>query len=150
MLMGDRKAALGFDLRSHQAGRAADRDMVFGGILLSSLGISWLRSDYSTTAPAAPRCKSASICSRVPPPKRGAVDLQVFHDPLHIVAGLRKRDLLDPINGIDLGIAGIAVTLDPFLDAAASGIIGGEGHDVGAAVILDQPRRVSAAPSAVL
>src|ERR1700736_2912850 len=47
-----------------------------------------------------------------------AIDLQVLHDPLHVIAGLGERDQLDPVNRVDLGIARIAVTLDPFFDAA--------------------------------
>ena len=68
-----------------------------------------------------------------------AIDLQILHDPLHVVPRLGERDLFDPIDGVDLGIARIAVTLDPFLDAAPAGIIGGEGQDVGAALVLEQP-----------
>ena len=60
----------------------------------------------------------------------GAIDLQILHDPLHVVAGLRERDLLDPVDGIDFGIARIAVALDPFLDAAAAGIVASESQDV--------------------
>src|SRR5262249_20322462 len=70
--------------------------------------------------------------------KSGTVDLQVLHDPLHIVAGLRERNQLDPIDRIDLGIPRIAVAVDPFLQTAAAGIVGGKGHDVGAAEILEQ------------
>jgi hypothetical protein len=47
------------------------------------------------------------------------IDLQILYNPLHIVAGLGERNLLDRV---DLGIARIAVMLDPFLDAAAPGI----------------------------
>ena len=56
-----------------------------------------------------------------------AIDLQILHDPLHVVPRLGERDLLDPIDRVDLGIARIAVTLDPFLDAAAAGIVAGKG-----------------------
>ena len=68
-----------------------------------------------------------------------AIDLQILHDPLHVVPRLGERDLLDPIDRVDLGIARIAVTLDPFLDAAAAGIVAAKGQDVGAAVVLEQP-----------
>ena len=44
----------------------------------------------------------------------GAVDLKVLHDPLHVVARLGERDQLDPVDRVDLGIARIAVALDPF------------------------------------
>jgi hypothetical protein len=50
---------------------------------------------------------------QVGPDRRGAgaearaVNLQVLHDTLHVVAGLGEWDALHPINGIDLGIARI-------------------------------------------
>ena len=49
------------------------------------------------------------------------VDLQILHDPLHVVAGLGERDQLDPVDRVDLGIARVAITLDPFFDAASAG-----------------------------
>src|SRR5437867_1535847 len=55
-----------------------------------------------------------------------AIDLHVFHDALHVVARLRERDALDPVDRIDLGVARVAVAADPFLDPAAAGVIGGE------------------------
>ena len=58
--------------------------------------------------------------------------------------------LLDPIDRIDLGIARIAVTLDPFLDAAATGIVAGEGQDVGAAVVLEQAAELGGAKRGVV
>ena len=33
------------------------------------------------------------------------IDLQVLHDPLHVVPCLGERDLLDPVDRVDLGIA---------------------------------------------
>src|SRR5260221_3947484 len=63
-----------------------------------------------------------------------AIDLQILHHPLHIVAGLGERDQFDPVDGVDLGIPRIAIALDPFFYAAASGIVGGKCHDVGAAI----------------
>src|SRR5207249_11224359 len=74
-----------------------------------------------------------------------AIDLQVLHDPLHVIPCLGERDLLDPIDRVDLGIARIAVTLDPFLDAAATGIVAGESQDVGAAVVLEQTAELGGA-----
>jgi len=50
-----------------------------------------------------------------PAAKSRAIDLQILHDPLHVIAGLGERDQFDPVDRIDLGIARIAVTLDPFL-----------------------------------
>src|SRR5262245_55377248 len=63
-----------------------------------------------------------------------AIDLQVLHDALDVVARLRKRNAFDPVDRIDLGIARIAVLLDPFTHATATGIVAGEGHDVRAAI----------------
>jgi hypothetical protein len=54
------------------------------------------------------------------PPNRARY-LQILHDPLHVVAGLGKRNLFNPV---DLEIALIAVAIDPFFDAAAPGIVG--------------------------
>src|ERR1700749_2685478 len=66
-----------------------------------------------------------------------AIDLNVLDDALHVVARLGERDALDPIDRVDLGIAGIAVALDPFLDPAAARIVAGEGEDEGAVVARD-------------
>src|SRR6267143_6514244 len=79
-----------------------------------------------------------------------AIDLQILHDPLHVIAGLGERDQFDPVDRIDLGIARIAVALDPFLDAAAAGVVGRERHDVGAAIILDQPAELRSAKGGVV
>ena len=68
----------------------------------------------------------------------GSGDRQVLHHPLHIVAGFGEGDQLDPVDCVHLGIARIAIALDPLFEAAAAGIIGGERHDVGAAVILEE------------
>src|ERR1700686_4800945 len=78
------------------------------------------------------------------------IDLQVLHDPLHVIAGLGERDQLDPVDRVDLGIARVAVALDPFLDAAAAGIVGRERHDVGAAIILDQAAEFGGAEGRVV
>src|SRR5450631_198022 len=40
------------------------------------------------------------------------IDLQILHDPLHVIAGLGERDQFDPVDRIDLGVAGIAITVD--------------------------------------
>ena len=68
----------------------------------------------------------------------GAVDLQVLHDPLHVIARLGDRDALDPVDRIDLRIARIAIGRDPLPHAAAAGVVAGEGQDVGAAIAVDQ------------
>lgn len=44
-----------------------------------------------------------------------AVDLHVLHDTPNIVPRLGERDLLDPVDRIDLWIARVAIALDPFL-----------------------------------
>src|ERR1700722_11639287 len=66
-----------------------------------------------------------------------AIDLQIFDDPLHVIARLGERNLLDPVDRIDSGIAWVAIAIDPLFDAAAAGIVGRKCDDVGAAVILD-------------
>src|SRR5215471_10299260 len=66
-----------------------------------------------------------------------AVDLQVLQDALDIVARLRERYALDPVDRIDARIARVAVALDPLLHAAGPGIVAREGEDVGAEVTLD-------------
>jgi hypothetical protein len=49
-----------------------------------------------------------------------AIDLQVLHDTLHIVARLSGWDAFDPIDRINLGIARIAVLGYPFRDPATA------------------------------
>ena len=46
-----------------------------------------------------------------------AIDLQILHDPLHVVPGFREPDQLGPIGRIDVGIARVAVAIGPFFDA---------------------------------
>jgi hypothetical protein len=41
---------------------------------------------------------------------------------LHVIAGFGERNLLDPVDRVDLGVARIAVVLDPLLEAAAPGV----------------------------
>src|SRR5271169_5531122 len=54
-----------------------------------------------------------------------AVDLQVLHDTLHVVARLGERDALYPIDRIDLGIAWITMLGHPFRDSATASIVTG-------------------------
>src|SRR5580698_9415315 len=67
----------------------------------------------------------------------GAIHLDIFEYALHVVAGLGKRNALDPVDWIDIGITWVAVAFDPFVDAATPGIIASEGQDVGAAIGRD-------------
>src|ERR1700674_3308328 len=64
-----------------------------------------------------------------------AIYLQVLHDALDVVARLGKRNAFDPVDRIDLGVARIAVLLDPFFEPASAGIVAGENQQVGAGVI---------------
>src|SRR5947209_7490049 len=68
----------------------------------------------------------------------GAVDLQVLHQALDVVARLGEGDELNPIDHVDLGVARVAMGLDPVEDAAAAGIIGREGHHIGAAEAVEE------------
>ena len=63
-------------------------------------------------------------------PEAGAVDLEVLHYTLNIVACLGERDAFDPVNRIDFGIARIAVLDYPVSDPPRAGVIAGERHDV--------------------
>jgi hypothetical protein len=56
------------------------------------------------------------------------IDLQILHDPLHVISCFGEGDQFDPVDHVDFWIARIAVTVDPFLHAAAPGIVGGKGH----------------------
>ncbi len=67
-----------------------------------------------------------------------AIDLQVLQHALDVVARLGERDLLDPVDRVDLGIAWIAILGDPLLHTSAASIVAGEGEDVGTAVVGDQ------------
>ncbi len=78
-----------------------------------------------------------------------AINLQILHDPLYVVTSLGERNLFDPVDRVDPGVARIAVALDPFLDAAAAGIVAGKGQDVGAAVVLEQRKEWSQSDSLI-
>src|SRR4051794_20406813 len=68
--------------------------------------------------------------------KADAIDLQVFHYALDVIAGLGERDAFDPVDRIDARVTRVAIASDPFLYPAASGIVGRKCHDVGAAIIF--------------
>src|SRR3979411_1071829 len=78
------------------------------------------------------------------------IDLQILHDPLHVVAGFGERYQLDPVDRVDLGIARIAVTLDQFFSADEAGVVGRERHNVGAAIVLDQAAELRGAQRRVV
>src|SRR5262249_2744540 len=84
--------------------------------------------------------ESSKYAARVPrlAAEECAIDLQVLHHALHIVAGFHEWDSLDPIDGIDLRIARIAEPLDPLPHAPAPGIVGRERQDVVASISDDR------------
>src|ERR1700681_956588 len=96
----------------------------------STQGLGTARSVGGTGSAAQARLAQEALAAAEPRP----IDLHVFDDALDVIAGLRKRDALDPVDRIDLGIARVAVTLDPFPDPAAAGVVAGECHDVGAVI----------------
>jgi hypothetical protein len=51
---------------------------------------------------------------------------------------LGEGDALDPVDRIDLRVARVAELLDPFGDASAAGVVGGEGIKAGAVIAADQ------------
>ncbi len=79
-----------------------------------------------------------------------AVDQHVLHHALHVVAGLHERDALDPVDGVDLGVARIAELRDPLLHAAAAGIVGRERQDVAAVVVLHHAAELGGADLQVI
>src|SRR6195256_4233929 len=70
--------------------------------------------------------------------KPDTIDSQILHYALDIVARFGKRNAFHPIDGIDLGIARVAVLLHPLLNAAPAGIVAGERHNVRAAIFLQE------------
>jgi hypothetical protein len=77
--------------------------------------------------------------------KARAIGLKILHYALHVVTGLGEGDALNPVDGIDAGIARVAVLRYPLLNPAASGIVAGERQDVGTAVLLEQGRDLGGA-----
>ena len=59
-----------------------------------------------------------------------AVDRQILYHALDLVSRFGKRNALDPVDRVDLGIARIAIRLDPVPHPAPAGIVTGKGHDV--------------------
>ena len=66
-----------------------------------------------------------------------AIDLHVFQHALNVIARFREGDAFNPVDRIDIGIAGIAVILDPLIGAVRPGIIGHQGKDIGAVILVD-------------
>ena len=58
------------------------------------------------------------------------VDLQIFHDPSDVITRLGNWNSLNPVDGIDVRIARVAIGRDPLFHPAAAGVVAGEGQDV--------------------
>src|SRR5262249_57539714 len=74
------------------------------------------------------------------------VDQQVLHHALDVVARLGKRDALDPVDGVDLRDARVAVLGDPLLDAPPAGVVSHEAHHVIATVVPHEPPQLTRTP----
>ena len=66
--------------------------------------------------------------------KAHTIDLQILHDPLDVIACFGNRNSLDPIDGIDVRVARVAIGRDLLFHPAAAGVVAGEGEDVGTVV----------------
>src|SRR6266567_7852085 len=64
-----------------------------------------------------------------------AVDLEIFQHALDVIARFGERDALDPVDRIDLRIAGIPIFRNPFLYASAASVVAGESENMRAAII---------------
>src|SRR5215471_12258455 len=64
-----------------------------------------------------------------------AVDLKIFQHALDVVARFGEWNPLDPVDRIDLRIAGVPIFRNPFLYASAAGVVAGEREEMRAAVI---------------
>src|SRR5262249_35117548 len=64
-----------------------------------------------------------------------AVDLEIFEHALDVIARFGERDALDPVDRIDLRIAGIPIFRNPFLYAPAAGAVAGESENMRAAIV---------------
>jgi hypothetical protein len=62
----------------------------------------------------------AGLSDRCVGVEASAVDLQVLHYTLHVIAGLSEWDALDPVDRVDLRVAWIAVLCHPLLNPAAA------------------------------
>src|SRR5262249_38052573 len=70
--------------------------------------------------------------------KACAIDLEVFHDPRDVIAGLGNRNTLDPVDRVDAGVSGVAIGFDPLLHTAAPGIVASESENVGTVITAEQ------------
>ena len=66
------------------------------------------------------------------------INPQILAHPLHVIASLIERDALDPLDRVGSAGARVAIGLDPLLDAAWAGVVGGEGEDWRAAFIAQE------------
>src|SRR6516225_1887763 len=64
-----------------------------------------------------------------------AVDLEIFQHALDVIARFGERDALDPVDRIDLRIAGIPIFRNPFLYASAASVVAGESENMRAAIV---------------
>src|SRR6516165_2642024 len=64
-----------------------------------------------------------------------AVDLKILQHALDVIARFGERDALDPVDRIDLRIAGIPILRNPFLYASAPGVVAGESENMRAAIV---------------
>src|ERR1700727_2242595 len=65
------------------------------------------------------------------------VDLQILQNALDIIAGFARRNFLDPVDGIDIGVARIADLPHPFAYTMRAGIITGQSEDIGSVERVD-------------
>src|ERR1700730_13385462 len=77
--------------------------------------------------------------------KPPTVDREVLHDSLDIIACLGEGNPLNPIDGVDLGIARITVLCHPLLNPAAARIVSRKGQNEGAAIVLEECGNFSSA-----
>ena len=64
-----------------------------------------------------------------------AVDLKILQHALDVIARFGERDALDPVDRIDLRIAGIPIFRNPFLYASAASVVAGESENMRAAIV---------------
>ena len=80
----------------------------------------------------------------------GAIDLHRLQHAHHVVARLGKRDALDEIERIGGAAARVATPGHPGVGPSGPGVVGGGGHDVGAAELIDQLAEIGRAQGHVV